>query len=67
MKKKVEEFEYTDKFLEEAIAEFNELQILEDLEEDWTEELEKLFWNEQPPYPFATLEELEQLKKDGKL
>jgi hypothetical protein len=67
MKKKVEEFEYTDKFLEEAIAEFNELQILEDLEEDWSEELEKLFWNEQPPYPFATPEEIEQLKKDGKL
>jgi hypothetical protein len=67
MKKKVEEFEYTDKFLEEAIAEFNELQILEDLEEDWAEELEKLFWNEQPPYPFATPEEIEQLKKDGKL
>ena len=67
MKKKVEEFEYTDKFLEEAIAEFNELEILEDLEDGWTEELEKLFWNEQPPYPFATPEELEQLKKDEKL
>ena len=64
MKKKVEEFEYTDKFLEEAIAEFNELEILEDLEEGWTEELEKLFWSEQPPEPFATPEEL---KKDGKL
>lgn len=67
MKKKVEEFEYTDKFLEEAIAEFNELEILEDLEEGWTKELEEQFWAEQPPYPFATPEELEQLKKDGKL
>ena len=66
MKKKVEEFEYTDKFLEEAIAEVNELQILEDLEEDWTEELEKLFWNEQPPEPFATPEEVEKYNIDKK-
>ena len=33
----------------------------------WTEELEKQYWAEQPPYPFATDEELEQLRKDGKL
>jgi hypothetical protein len=33
----------------------------------WTEELEKQFWKEQPPYPFATDEEVEQLKKEGKL
>jgi len=33
----------------------------------WTEELEKQYWAEQPPYPFATDVELEQLKKDGKL
>jgi hypothetical protein len=33
----------------------------------WTEELEKQYWAEQPPYPFATPEELEELKKEGKL
>jgi len=33
----------------------------------WTEDLEKQYWTEQPPYPFATPEELEQLKKEGKL
>jgi len=33
----------------------------------WTEELEKQYWAEQPPYPFATDEEVEQLKKEGKL
>jgi hypothetical protein len=33
----------------------------------WTEELEKQFWAEQPPYPFATDVEIEQLKKEGKL
>jgi hypothetical protein len=33
----------------------------------WTEELEKKYWAEQPPYPFATDEEVEQLKKEGKL
>jgi len=33
----------------------------------WTKELEEQYWAEQPPYPFATPEELEQLKKEGKL
>jgi hypothetical protein len=33
----------------------------------WTEELEKQYWAEQPPYPFATPEELDELKKNGKL
>jgi hypothetical protein len=33
----------------------------------WTEELEKQYWAEQPPYPFATDVEIEQLKKEGKL
>ena len=64
MKKKVEKFEYTDKFLEEAIAEFNELEILEDLEDNWTEELEKQYWELQSPDTFVTPKDL---KKDGKL
>ena len=46
--------------LEEAIAEFNELEILEDLEEGWTKELEEQFWAEQPPEPFATPEEVKK-------
>jgi hypothetical protein len=62
MKKKVEEFEYTDKFLEEAIAEFNQLEILEDLEDNWTEEIEKLYWEAQGPDPNLIPEELK--KKD---
>jgi hypothetical protein len=33
----------------------------------WTDDLEKQYWAEQPPYPFATPEELEELKKEGKL
>ena len=33
----------------------------------WTDELEEQFWKEQPPYPFATPEELDELKKEGKL
>jgi len=33
----------------------------------WNEELEKQYWAEQPPYPFATPEELDELKKNGKL
>ena len=33
----------------------------------WTEDLEKQYWAEQPPYPFATDVEMEQLKKEGKL
>ena len=65
MKKKVEKFEYTDKFLEEAIAEFNELEILEDLEDNWTEELEKQYWAAQSPDTFVTPKDLK--KKDGKL
>ena len=34
---------------------------------DFDDELEQQFWKEQPPYPFATDEEVEQLKKEGKL
>jgi hypothetical protein len=33
----------------------------------WDEEMEKQYWAEQPPYPFATPEELDELKKNGKL
>ena len=33
----------------------------------WDEEMDKRYWAEQPPYPFATPEEVEKLKKDGKL
>jgi hypothetical protein len=66
MKKKLDDFEYTDKFLEEAIAEFNELEILEDLEDGWTEEIEALYWAAQGSNSDKTPEELEELKKkDG--
>lgn len=34
---------------------------------DFDDELEQQYWKEQPPYPFATPEELEELKKNGKL
>jgi hypothetical protein len=33
----------------------------------WTEELEKQYWAEQPPEPFATPEEVEKYNIDGKL
>ena len=32
----------------------------------WTEELEKQYWREQPPEPFATPEEVEKYNIDGK-
>ena len=48
---------------------------LEDLENDfvgsldgedgWTEEMEKRYWEEQPPYPFATPEELAKYNIDS--
>jgi hypothetical protein len=38
-----------------------------DVENHRERESEKQFWAEQPPYPFATPEELEELKKEGKL
>jgi hypothetical protein len=60
MKKKPEDFEYTDKFLEEAIAEFNQLEILEDLEDGWTEEIEALYWAAQGPDPDLIPEELKK-------
>jgi hypothetical protein len=63
MKQKPEDFEYTDKFLEEAIAEFNQLEILEDLEDNWTEEIEALYWASQGPDSHLIPEELK--KKDG--
>jgi hypothetical protein len=60
MEKKPEDFEYTDKFLEEAIAEFNQLEILEDLEDGWTEEIEALYWAAQGPDPDLIPEELKK-------
>jgi hypothetical protein len=50
-----------DDYLTEAIREFNQ-QSMED--EGWTPELEEQFWAEQPPYPFATPEELETIPTD---
>jgi hypothetical protein len=32
----------------------------------WTEELERQYWAEQPPEPFATPEEVEKYNIDGK-
>jgi len=63
MKKKLDDFEYTDKFLEDAIAEFNELEILENLEDNWTEEIEALYWAAQELDSDVIPEELK--KKDG--
>ena len=60
MKKNPDNFEYTDKFLEEAIAEFNQLEILEDLEDGWTEEIEALYWAAQGPDPNLIPEELKK-------
>jgi hypothetical protein len=34
-------------------------------EDGWTEEMEKRYWEEQPPYPFATDVELDELKRNG--
>jgi hypothetical protein len=64
MKKKLDDFEYTDKFLEDAIAEFNELEILENLEDNWTEEIEALYWAAQELDSDVIPEELKN--KDGK-
>ena len=44
--------------IDEALAEHN---YNEDV--DWNDELEQQFWKEQPPYPFATDEELEALNQ----
>jgi hypothetical protein len=60
----------SDKELDEAFAEHNSIEedddwdgtLMDGLEEDeWNEELETQFWNEQPPEPFATPEELAAL------
>ena len=34
--------------------------------DEWGDELEKQFWAEQPPHPFATPEEVEKYNIDGK-
>ena len=60
----------SDKEIDEAIAEHNadeeadwDVTLNDGLEEDgWTEEMEKRYWEEQCPDPFATPEEL---AKDG--
>lgn len=43
--------------IDEALAEHNE--------DEWNDELETQFWNEQPPEPFATPEEVEKYNIDG--
>ena len=60
----------SEKEIDEAFAEHNadeeadwDVTLNDGLEEDeWNDELETQFWNEQPPEPFATPEEL---KRDG--
>jgi hypothetical protein len=44
--------------IDEALAEHNSNEDV-----DWNDELEQQFWKEQPPYPFATDEELEALNQ----
>lgn len=59
----------SEKEIDEAFAEHNSIEeddwdgtLNDGLEEDeWTDELETQFWNEQPPEPFATPEELAAL------
>jgi len=36
-------------------------------EDGWTEEMEKRYWEEQPPYPFATDIELEAINESNKV
>ena len=59
----------SDRELDEAFAEHNSIEEDDDWdvtlndgleEDDWNDELETQFWNEQPPKPFATPEELER-------
>ena len=58
----------SDKEIDEAFAEHNadeeadwDVTLNDGLEDDdWNDELETQFWNEQPPEPFATPEELER-------
>ena len=51
-------------YLTEAILEFNQ-QSMED--DGWDEEMEKRYWEEQPPYPFATDIELEAINESNKV
>jgi hypothetical protein len=61
---------FSEKEIDEAFAQHNADEeadwdgtLMDGLEEDdWNDELETQFWNEQPPEPFATPEEL---KRDG--
>ena len=43
--------------IDEALSEHNE--------DEWNDEMETQFWNEQPPEPFATPEEVEKYNIDG--
>ena len=36
-------------------------------EDGWTEEMEKRYWEEQPPYPFATQNELDEINDSLKV
>ena len=51
----------TDEQIDEALAEHNAN------EDGWDEEMEKRYWEEQPPYPFATDIELEAINESNKV
>ena len=63
----------SDKEIDEAFAQHNadeeadwDVTLNDGLEEDgWTEEMEKRYWEEQCPEPFATPEEVEKYNIDG--
>jgi len=51
----------TDEQIDEAFAEHNAN------DDGWDEEMEKRYWEEQPPYPFATDVELEAINESNKV
>ena len=68
--------EYVENYtpIDEYVNSLSEQQIDEALSEhnanedvDWNDELEQQYWNEQPPYPFATQNELDEINDSLKV
>jgi hypothetical protein len=58
---------WTSEDIDAALAQHNAHEEGFDLEDGWTEEMEKRYWEEQPPYPFATEADLEAINESIKL
>jgi hypothetical protein len=53
--------------IERMVEEYYQSKEFQEQADGWTEEMEKRYWEEQPPYPFATQNELDEINDSLKV